>query len=134
MGESETRIEAPPETVFAGLLDHVLGGDQNPRLGDRYHVAGTTYTHTLTLVERPHRLGWVTHDLNTPDMAVEMEYTILPEGTGSRVRVEADMRSNSIVVSLASLVLEGRSERDALNQLKSKVEAAAQSQPPAGKT
>lgn len=84
----------------------------------------------MTLVERPSRFGY---SVLMGDITSAVEYTILPEGSGSLVKVEADQRSPSmpLTVMLVGAVMEGRTERNLLDQLKAAIEAGGPASPTA---
>jgi Polyketide cyclase / dehydrase and lipid transport len=122
MGDTTIYISARPEDVFARLTKPIDDVEPGPlKVGNHWRVPGRTEVYTVTLVEPPSRFGYsvLTHDVTT-----SAEYTILPQGAGSQVRVEMDQQAPTHPLSAMIIggFLEGRTERKMLEDLKSMVE------------
>lgn len=98
--ELETRIAAPPESVFAYFVDPErygrwkgLGAELDPRPGGVYRVAmpgQSTVTGRYLEVEAPRRVvftwGWEGHP-EVPPGSSTVEVTLVPDGDGTIVRL-----------------------------------------------
>lgn len=123
MGDTETYINATPEEVFDKLTKPIDDVEPGPlKAGSNWRVPGQNEVYTVTVVERPSRFGF---SVLTGDVTTSAEYTILPQGSGSLVRVEADQQSpgHPLTAMIVGGLLEGRSERKMLEELKKLVEA-----------
>jgi hypothetical protein len=122
MGDTTIYIHAAPEAVFERLtkpIDEVQPGPL--KVGNAWSVPGKQEVYTVTVVEKPSRFGY---SVVTGDVTTSAEYTILPQGEGSLVRVEADQQSSSYALTamIVGGLLEGRTERKMLAELKALVE------------
>jgi hypothetical protein len=123
MGENKLHVDAPPEKVFAHLTKVWEDADPSPlKVGDHFTLAGKDGTFTVTLMEAPTRFA--ISALTKGNVTTTAEYTILPDGEGSMVRVEMDQRTPRTpgVGLLLGGLLEGRQERHILKELKETVE------------
>ena len=124
MGDTTIYINARPEQVFERLTKPIDDVEPGPlKVGNHWRVPGKGEVYTVTLVEAPSRFGF---NVVTGDVTTSAEYTILPQGTGSLVRVEMDQQAptHPLTAMILGGLMEGRTERKALQELKSLVEAA----------
>ena len=124
MGDTTVRVELPPQAVFEHLTRHIDEANPGPlRVGDQFRVGGSSETFTVTLVEPPNRFGY---SVLTGDTTTAVEYSIMPDGGGSIVRAEVDQRSPStpLVSMMLGSLLEGRTEKKLLEELRATIESA----------
>jgi hypothetical protein len=126
MGDTTIYINARPEAVFDKLTKPIDDIEKGPlKVGNQWrNEDAKNAVYTVTMVEKPSRFAF---SVLTGDVTTTAEYTILPQGDGSLVRVEADQRSPTYPLTAMILggLLEGRSERKMLEELKKLVEAKA---------
>lgn len=124
MSESTVYIAAPPEKVFEQLTKAIDEAEPGPlKVGNQFRIAGENAAFTVTLVEPPSRFGY---SVLTGDVTTTAEYTVLPEGGGSQVRVEMhqDSPSSPLFGMLIGAFIEGKTEEKMLAELRTRVEAA----------
>jgi hypothetical protein len=123
VGENKVHIDSTPEHVFEQLTKDWEAADPSPlKVGDQFRPPGKSEVFTVTLMESPNRFGF---SVLVGDNTTSAEYTILPDGTGSLVRVEMDSRSPSTpgIALMVGGIMEGRAERKLLNDLKAAAES-----------
>jgi Polyketide cyclase / dehydrase and lipid transport len=122
MRESTIHIDAPPDKVFAELIKEWEAADPGTmKVGDHFVVRGESVTFTVTLLEPGTRFGlsWM-YDDNT----YTTDYAVLPDGSGTQVRLQMDVRSikRPLTAWMVGFISEGRKEHELLDQLKGAVE------------
>lgn len=123
MGDTTVYINARPEQVFERLTKPIDDVEPGPlRAGSHWRVPGKNEIYTVTVVEPPSRFGF---NVVTGDVTTSAEYTILPQGAGSLVRVEMDQQAptHPLTAMILGGLMEGRTERKMLEELKTLVEA-----------
>ena len=137
MADTTIHIDAPPQTVFDQLIKAADEVEPGPlKVGDTFFMqqpGQPAISYVLTALEAPHRLSY-TLTVADNSYSIAYDYTILPDGNGSLVRLETEGRSGTAPIfgMLLGAFKENAAEREELARLKAQVEAAAaQPTPPA---
>jgi len=129
MGDTTARIAAAPQQVFDHLTKPIDDAEPGPlNVGDSFQFQAQGQAmpviYVLTAIQSPNRLAYtMTAADNSYSLAVE--YTIIPDGDGSLVRVEADGRSatSPLFGMLLNAVKESGQEKQLLADLKASMES-----------
>jgi hypothetical protein len=127
MGETTIEIAAAPEHVYDHLTRMNNPEGTTLKVGSQFVIPGKSEIFTVYMADRPNRYGF---SVRSGEVTSRAEYTILPQGDGSLVRVEMDQDSPSLLGAVIyGALMEGRAERGILEDLKTAVETKGNSPP-----